>query len=1005
MYRRVLAKPEEWGLLRRVIGVALVAFLLTGALTLPEVWAATYHVATSGNDTVSGGTSAAPWKTLGYALDHVSSGDVIRVAAGTYSSENFPLHLKSGVKIEGAGAGNSFLSAPAKKDVFENVNTPLASNTTLTGFTLEHTASAGTTQTLVHLQADDVAMSPVIDGNEFLSQSPADVGIWVGTYGASSPDMGSFTGTISNNTFSYFDDAIFVSASLSTKKKQSLNANMSPKITGNHLHNNDEGVDAIFNTHTPTGQGIDLTFSPQITDNYNEQGVSGNGNVTDIAIAGGGGDRYGADIEAGNVTAKPLISGNSFTNTEEDSIFVWIDTMSGDTSAVNTISPTITNNTAGNNATMGPGDDGIDVTFGSNHVYGGSAIINATVTGNDIEGASDAGIEVWFPPFFAPQGAKSQVDVNVSNNKVNWTGDDYGVAVSAAPLFLHPTLGNATVTISGNTVSSASEDGILDQWAFPETNTSTLPCYPCKSGSGGANGSLIQSIAGNSVTADYSGDGLEITGATLSSLAKASLDIRDNVLKNNAWEGLDLYYFDWPSRSKVTASCNTVTSNNDDGIYLDNGEISSNGGKTPDLGGGSYGSPGLNTLQRNSNYNLQTGTDLFAENNYWDVSPPSVGSSGSDLWSGGGVVKYSGNMTVPPTTSGTNELAATAVNRWITYTATLAMTGKCGCASTEFTMPFPAHTTFVPGSVVVTNDPGAAVISTADPLVVEVGDLSKILGPVTIRWVMQADASYTGNITAQAQYGCTQLGKTVIMSSNPLTFPNPDPTVIAVPVSILRVPTLDGVGLALLFAFLFLAGLLLLRKKKGGVALMLMVGLMAGLALPARAAPPTFTPWRSRVSSPSARARPSRAGAGGARAKVENVKSAKDRSVLRAVTLTQVAMANRQIHLKLSDGMAITVKRNKVRVLGMKLPKSAMLAMSHRERRRWRRQQARAARSGSALTVGQAMLIRVLYDRKGNIRRVYLRPEASLSSAKADLTSAWRVPSLHSQEQAATQKN
>jgi len=131
--------------------------------------------------------------------------------------------------------------------------------------------------------------------------------------------------------------------------------------------------------------------------------------------------------------------------------------------------------------------------------------------------------------------------------------------------------------------------------------------------------------------------------------------------------------------------------------------------------------------------------------------------------------------------------------------------------------------------------------------------------------------------------------------------------------------------------------------------------------------------------------------------------------VLRAVTLAQVATVNKLVQLKLSDGTAISVKRNKVRVLGMKLGKSAMRAMSHQERRRWRRHQARAARSGSALKAGQAVLVRVLYDRNGKIHRVYLRPEASLTAAKADLStssSSWRRGrNVRSSPQAERQKN
>ena len=45
-------------------------------------WAATYHVSTAGNDFFPG-TAAQPWATLQHAVDRISAGDTILIAAGS----------------------------------------------------------------------------------------------------------------------------------------------------------------------------------------------------------------------------------------------------------------------------------------------------------------------------------------------------------------------------------------------------------------------------------------------------------------------------------------------------------------------------------------------------------------------------------------------------------------------------------------------------------------------------------------------------------------------------------------------------------------------------------------------------------------------------------------------------------------------------------------------------------------------------------------------------------
>ena len=66
--------------LRLFIAIILVVlFLLTG-----NSFAATYYVATTGND-ASPGTESEPWRTLRYAAKHISNGDTVLVRGGTYT--------------------------------------------------------------------------------------------------------------------------------------------------------------------------------------------------------------------------------------------------------------------------------------------------------------------------------------------------------------------------------------------------------------------------------------------------------------------------------------------------------------------------------------------------------------------------------------------------------------------------------------------------------------------------------------------------------------------------------------------------------------------------------------------------------------------------------------------------------------------------------------------------------------------------------------------------------
>lgn len=85
--------------------------------TTPVAAAATYYVATTGSDVTGDGSSGTPWQTIQYAVTTVASGDIIMVAAGTYT-ENIVINKR--LTLHGAGRdATTIASAVADTDVIK----------------------------------------------------------------------------------------------------------------------------------------------------------------------------------------------------------------------------------------------------------------------------------------------------------------------------------------------------------------------------------------------------------------------------------------------------------------------------------------------------------------------------------------------------------------------------------------------------------------------------------------------------------------------------------------------------------------------------------------------------------------------------------------------------------------------------------------------------------------------------------------------------------------------
>lgn len=85
-----------------------IAVVLAGVIACAacgSLHAAVRYVSVGSGSNGNDGSSGAPWKTITYALATVVSGDVINVAAGRYTptTETFPLVMKNGVSLQGAG--------------------------------------------------------------------------------------------------------------------------------------------------------------------------------------------------------------------------------------------------------------------------------------------------------------------------------------------------------------------------------------------------------------------------------------------------------------------------------------------------------------------------------------------------------------------------------------------------------------------------------------------------------------------------------------------------------------------------------------------------------------------------------------------------------------------------------------------------------------------------------------------------------------------------------------
>jgi 3D (Asp-Asp-Asp) domain-containing protein len=250
---------------------------------------------------------------------------------------------------------------------------------------------------------------------------------------------------------------------------------------------------------------------------------------------------------------------------------------------------------------------------------------------------------------------------------------------------------------------------------------------------------------------------------------------------------------------------------------------------------------------------------------------------------------------------------------------------------------------------------------------------------VIVSWSVQVDSGYTGDVSEQASFGCTQLAATVA-SDDPSTPAAADPTVVNLAAA-LQIPTLQTAGLATLIVLLLLAGWFLVEDKRRRLLLMLVLGLSLG-ALGVRAAvlAPVQAGAVSTAKAATTKTHKTRSGEA-----VEKARQARlARRSLHAATVLQVAAHDGAVRLAFSDGTTLTAPRARVHMLPIKLDKAAKRGLTRNQKRAMQRQRAAAKRIEN-LQPGQAVMVGVRYAADGSVQSVHIRPEADLAAAQAEV--------------------
>ena len=954
MYGRALEAPNRWGAFRRAIGIYLTLILATGAVTTPTtLLAIDYYVETTGSDGNNGLSTATAFRTITNAVSIATAGDVIHVGTGTFDSaggEAFPIDIVNGVNLMGAGAGTTIVEGDSGDPVFFG-DTDLDPNTIIQGFTITHDSN-DPNNVGIQFDLDDVTMSPQILDNAFLGfgldpNNPQGVGILMRQTDADGSDE-VFTPTISGNTFTDLNKGFYGDNS---SPAGGLGDTVSPTIANNTFTNNDRGIDFYWSSGTPEG-----TIAPMITGN------TFSGNLNDVISFDIDGTTSN-DIE--DLTFTPTISNNTIVGGGSDGVVISITSLSLSTDATLIVSPTITGNSIEG---LTGSSEAFELSMSS--IYGDGLLeSNLTISGNrinDVSGSQEA-IDISMDEIYVEFDSR----MTIRGNTISNLPDADGITIDVSSM---STITNLDWLIENNMITDVGGDGISMDLSETMEFTSS------------ASMSII--VRGNTIDGADDGDGVEISittltpnsipvtilveGNSISNVGDAGIElsltdwsdvdpnnvtvtVRDNFITGAASDGVDYAVEDNDAFPGALFTCNTITGNQT-GVYLSN-SLSSSG--IPDFGGGATGSPGYNTIMGNTTFdffNEFDGTTISAQSNWWGTTSSSAidANISDDNEGSGSEVDFSNFLLAAPTGGVTFTLDDVLTEMRIDYEAVVTGFGDCGCAGATFTIPIPAGTTLVPGSV--TTDTGD-ILSLPDPndpnstITVQIGYLPTG-NTATINFSVDVDPGAT-EVTAQGTV--TKNGGSPTLSDDPNALGG-GPTITLFALS--QVPTLEWWAMMFMTTMLLGAGVLLLRRRsRGGIALLLAFA----LSLPAIDMLAATT--KRSVTKPAAK-----------------------------VTATHLVKASSTtttgrplVTLQLADGSTIQAPRSEIEIKDHRGKGARNTATSKAERRKNRDDVKVDALWNGMLPQSQTMIVKVRYDKDGSVKKVKIDLYPTLDDARAKL--------------------
>ena len=583
--------------LRSAVGIALVVFLTAGA---PWLDAAVYYVDDdTGSDGDDGLSAAEAFETITHALSVASGGDTINVLAGTYddaNGETFPLALKSGVALLGAGSGSvTSITVDDGGSGFDSV--PDVTFTGGGGIGAEAFAvveSGAVTEVIVTGGGGGYASAPTV---VFPGGTPE-------AAAAATATVGSGVSTISGlegGPIFFNDDALSDTTRLSgfLLKYDSSTADdfmmefevnsvaMAPRIDHNAFVDYEAAGSGDYGILYYDNSGGDGSFTGLIENNTMSGLWIGFWMSSAGTTAGGTGDNFSPTIQNNSFSSVDWPIGFSFTASQGGDVAPTVtnNTTWGGTndfllegtmgSEFDTFSPTVTDNvfrestdasvnmtarmdlgthsftpTLTGNTITSPGNSGMSLFLSPQNSESSDQVLSPVIRGNTITDAGTAGIYIEVSDMEA--GGTITFSPTIESNTVTGAANS-GISISMSG-FEQGDL-ESNLTISGNTVTDAGSTGINVELSELSDNAS-----------GGFEADWM--IANNTVTGSAF-DGITVSISSLDDLVgSATIRFVGNVVSGSGVNGIS-FDFD-PDSDDVPGAFffegNVLTDNDDDGL-------------------------------------------------------------------------------------------------------------------------------------------------------------------------------------------------------------------------------------------------------------------------------------------------------------------------------------------------------------------------------------------------------------------------------------------------------